>query len=45
MDSFATGNDFAAVCGELCGLLDEDEVPARMAGLLNQWVTEGLITK
>ena len=45
MDTFAEGYDFAAVCSELCAWLDEKEVPVRMAGLLNQWVTEGLILK
>jgi hypothetical protein len=45
MDAFAEGQDFAEVCTELCEWLDSAEVPATMAGMLNQWVTEGLVTK
>lgn len=45
MDAFAEGRDFAEVCAVLCEWLDAEAVPARMAGMLNQWVTEGLITK
>jgi hypothetical protein len=43
MDAFADGSDFAAVCTVLCEWLDAEVVPARMAGMLNQWVTEGLV--
>jgi len=45
MDAFADGRPFADVCTALCEWLDADAVPARMAGMLNQWVTEGLVTK
>jgi len=45
MDAFADGHDFAAVCTVLCEWLDAEAVPARMAGMLNQWVTEGLVIK
>lgn len=43
LEAFTDGADFAAVCDLLCDYLDADEVPARMAGMLNQWVTEGLV--
>jgi hypothetical protein len=43
MDAFMDGADFAGVCEVLCDSVAADEVPARMAGLLNQWVTEGLV--
>jgi len=45
MDLFAAGQDFAGVCAGLCEWLDAETVPATIAGLLNQWVTEGLIVK
>jgi hypothetical protein len=45
MDAFADGRDFAEVCTVLCEWLDAEAVPARMAGMLNQWVTEGLVTR
>ncbi len=44
MDAFADGRTFAEVCTVLCKWLDAEAVPARMAGMLNQWVTEGLVT-
>jgi hypothetical protein len=45
MDAFADGVDFAAACSVLCGWLDAEAVPAKMAGMLNQWITEGLVAK
>lgn len=44
MNAFSSGADFAAVCDTLCEFIAADEVPARMAGMLNQWVTEGLVS-
>jgi len=44
MDAFSKGHTFAEICTVLCERLDAEAVPARMAGILNQWVTEGLIT-
>lgn len=40
---FDTGRDFAQVCGELCELRDESEVPALAAGWLSGWISEGLV--
>ncbi len=34
---------FSDVCAGLCDWHDESEVPARGAGILKQWVTDGLI--
>jgi len=45
MDAIADGHDFSGVCSVLCAWLDAEEVPATLAGMLNQWVTEGLIIK
>lgn len=45
IDLFAEGDDFAGVCDGLCARLDAEAVPARMATLLNQWATEGLLAK
>lgn len=45
MEAFASGEDFAAVCTVLCERLDSQLVPAAMAGMLNQWVSEGLVIK
>lgn len=45
MDAFADGGDFAAVCTVLCEWLHAESVPAKMAGMLNQWVIEGLVIK
>ncbi len=45
MDAFADGGDFADVCTALCQWLDVEAVPATMAGLINQWVTEGLVAR
>ncbi len=45
MDAFTDGADFTEVCSVLCEWLEPEEVPATMAGMLNQWVTEGLVAK
>ncbi len=45
IEAFADGGDFSAVCAVLCEQLDAEGVPATMAGLLNQWITEGLVAK
>jgi hypothetical protein len=44
-DAFSNGRSFADVCDGLCDFLDADEVPVAAAGMLRQWVAEGLITK
>lgn len=45
MDLFSDGRDFAEVCSVLCEQLDAEAVPATMAGILKQWVMEGLVQK
>ena len=44
MDAFAGGRSFADVCEGLCDWIDAAEVPAAAAGMLGQWITEGLVT-
>jgi len=39
------GDDFARLCTALCRWHDEADVPARGAGILKQWVTDGLIAR
>lgn len=41
MDAFVDGRTFTDVCAALCAWLDAAAVPASMAGMLNQWVSEG----
>lgn len=43
LSAFLAGRDFAGVCRLLCDSHAESEVPALAAGLLRQWVGEGLI--
>lgn len=45
IEAFAGGADFAAVCDVLCVYKEPAAIPAWIAGRLNQWVTEGLITQ
>lgn len=39
------GQSFSDVCTGLCDWHDESEVPARGAGILKQWITDGLIAR
>lgn len=39
------GKSFSDICAGLCDWHDESEVPARSAGILKQWVTDGLISR
>lgn len=43
LDRFRGGATFGAVCDWLCAWFAEDEVPARAAGYLRQWVDAGLV--
>jgi hypothetical protein len=45
LDAFGAGETFAEVCGGLCESIEVDEVPAAIARMLNQWITEGLVTR
>lgn len=42
-DAVHARHSFAGVCQGLCRLMPEDQVPAYAAGLLQRWVSEGLI--
>ena len=43
--AFAVGQSFAEVCDGLCDWFDDAEVPAAAAGMLRQWISEGLVTQ
>jgi hypothetical protein len=45
LDAFRDGKEFAEVCARLCEWYTEDEVPGQIAGMLRQWVAEGLLTE
>jgi hypothetical protein len=45
LDAFRAGENFADVCAGLCEWIAEDQVPDRVAGMLRQWVAEGLVAK
>ena len=45
LDAFCDGRNFADVCAGLCAWIAEEDVPARMAAMLRQWVAEGLVAK
>jgi hypothetical protein len=40
-----SGRDFAELCAGLCAWHGETEVPMRGAGLLKQWISDGLISQ
>jgi len=44
LDTFVSGGSFADVCAGLCDWFDAEEVPVEAAGMLRQWITEGLVT-
>jgi len=44
LDTFVSGGSFADVCAGLCDWFDAEAVPPEAAGMLRQWVTEGLVT-
>lgn len=43
LDEFSRGLAFAEVCVGMCGWMDEASVPASLAAMLNQWITEGMV--
>ena len=43
MDAFGNGATFAEVCVVLCEWMPESGVPGRAAGMLRQWLAEGLV--
>jgi hypothetical protein len=45
LDAFSGGENFTDVCTGLCEWFTEESVPEQMAGMLRQWVAEGLVTR
>ncbi len=45
LDQTQSGDNFAALCEGLCKWKGESEVAIHAAGLLKQWITDGLITR
>jgi len=43
LDAMTEGRPFPALCEALLAFVDEDQAPARAAGLLRSWVEEGMI--
>ena len=43
LDAFMQGESFSGVCDLLCNWMVGEEVPGRAAGMLQQWLTEGLV--
>ena len=43
LDALQRGENFAAICEGLCEWVDAQNVAAHAAGLLKQWLTDGLI--
>lgn len=44
LDAVALGADFSGLCEAMLPLLPADEIPARAAGLLARWLTEGCLS-
>lgn len=42
-DAFCNGADFAEVCEQVCEVLPAEQVPPLVAGLIQQWLQDGLI--
>jgi hypothetical protein len=43
LDAMTEGRPFPALCEALLSHVEEDQAPARAAGLLRSWVEEGMI--
>jgi hypothetical protein len=43
--AFDSGRSFGEVCEGLCDFVVAEEVPAKAAGMLSQWISEGLVTR
>ena len=43
LDAMIEGRPFPALCEALLAYVEEDQAPARAAGLLRSWVEEGMI--
>jgi len=45
MDALLSGNDFSYICQGVCEWIDEQHAPLRVAGFIQNWVNEGLISE
>jgi len=45
LDAMARGESFAEICEGLCEWIDAQHVAAHAAGLLKQWLTDGMISE
>lgn len=45
MDTMLAGENFAAICAGVCEWIDEQYAPARVAGFIQTWINEGLLTE
>jgi hypothetical protein len=44
LDAAMTGENFAAICEGLCEWIDAQNVALHAAGLMKQWITDGLVS-
>jgi hypothetical protein len=44
-ESLRKGEDFNDICESLIIVMNEEDIPMHVAGLLKSWITQGLITK
>lgn len=45
LDAMLRGESFAAICEGLCEWIDPRNVPTRAAGMLRQWIEDGMIER
>ena len=45
MDAMLSGSDFSYICEGICEWVDEQHAPLRVAGFVQDWVNEGLISE
>jgi hypothetical protein len=45
LDAFFRGADFAEVCEQLSDCIRAEQVPPLVAGLIQQWLQDGLIVQ
>lgn len=44
LDAAMTGENFAAICAGLCEWIDAQNVALHAAGLMKQWITDGIVS-
>jgi hypothetical protein len=45
LDAAMTGENFAAICDGLCEWIDAQNVALHAAGLMKQWITDGIVSE